>query len=213
MNTVTHEILLHSDQRFGSRLPPQYIGHVLAEVPRAIQQSISMALRNRSTARGRRPPWLDRAADIRFVAHDGDGETTLVFEAPTLGDAAPELYQQQELWPTRPAAEDTGFDLFGDVLADVQQHDADSEHFDPPLLKQLASGRLLRVDAEAISNGEHEPSLWSRMPQPGTAKLDLSSLRKAQGPRSGMAAILGRWPGEETDDEVEAALARLPEIS
>jgi len=34
-------------------------------------------------------------------------------------------------------------------------------------------------------------------------------LRKPQGTRSGMAAIMGRWPGEETEEEIEAALEQI----
>ena len=71
--------------------------------------------------RGRRPAWLDRAADVRFVDQQGNGETVLFFEAPRLGDAASEIYQQQELpgLSIRPSPDDTGFDLFGDVLTDT----------------------------------------------------------------------------------------------
>ena len=34
-------------------------------------------------------------------------------------------------------------------------------------------------------------------------------LRKSQGTRSGMAAIMGRWPGDETEEEIEAALEHI----
>jgi hypothetical protein len=263
---------------------------------------------------GRRPEWLDRAADIRFTGHAGNGEAILNFEAPTLGEAAQELYRQQELWPTRPDADDTGFDLLGDVLSEVAAHNADSERFDLPLLRRIerfgkvldgpyrqiavisrrhatshpapisaetietarsfyqstpsprqvrvvgrldmlrastqtfalrlddgqeirgvlpegsiedvkpllnrrvlvlgravyrVSGRLLRVDAARVLAGERESSIWSRMPEPGTAKVDTSRLRRPQGPRSGMAAIMGHWPGDESDEAIEAALEKL----
>ena len=51
---------------------------------------------------------------------------------------APRLYEQQELWPTKPAPEDTGFDLLGDVLTDVAAQNADSERFDRALLERIA---------------------------------------------------------------------------
>jgi hypothetical protein len=315
MNAIPHKILLQSDQRFGKRLPPHHLGYLLAEIPLAVQQSVSMALRNRSSIRGRRPSWLERASDVRFVDHNGDGQTTLYFEAPTLGDAARELYQQGELWPSRPDENDTGFDVLGDVLAEVAANNEDSDQFDSSLLRRLlrfnrvfeggpfreidivsrrfsdqsparllpstlqvakgflgqtppanrvrvvgkldmirvstqsfairldtgedvrgvlpegdiegikellnrrvlllgqavyrASGRLLRVEAETVALGENEPSLWSRMPRPGSSRVNLEKLRRTQGPRSGMAAIMGRWPGDESDEEVSAALERL----
>ncbi|MHB1034056.1 MAG: hypothetical protein ACYC35_08300 [Pirellulales bacterium] len=313
MNT-THEVRLGTDEHFGHLLPPRHLGFFLAELPVAVKQAISMALRNRSSVQGRTPLWLDRAADIRFAGHSGNGEVVLHFEIPTMGEAAAEIYRQQELWPTRPDAQDTGFDLLGDVLADVAARNADSEHFDPQLLTRIArfkkvlagpyreisicsrryavdsparispetiataqgfyartpasrrtrlvgrldmlrvstqtfalrlddgqevrgvlpegsieeikplldrrvlvlgkavyraSERLLRVDADTISPGENEPSIWSQIPAPGMGRLDTSKLRRPQGPRSGMAAIMGQWPGEETDEEIEAALEKL----
>ncbi len=72
-----------------------------------------------------------------------------------------------------------------------------------------ASGRLLRVDADEITTAEDESSFWSRVPLPRRRTLDLSEYRKPQGPKSGMSAILGRWPGDETDEEIREALERL----
>lgn len=272
-----------------------------------------MALRNRSSLRNG-PKWLAKAGDIRFVDHGGNGTSVLYFEAPTLKEAAQELYEQGEFWPSRPDGDDTGFDLLGDVLADVTATNDDSDHFDPALLKRLlrfarffkgpfqeidltsrrydahhparitaatletvraflgetpaprrvrlvgrldmirvstqtfavrldtgedipgvladgtidqaktlldrrvlilgkaifrASGRVLRINADSIMLGEGEPSLWSRVPKAGAFSLDSDKLRKPQGPRSGMAAILGKWPGNETEEELQASLERL----
>jgi len=317
VSKVVHKVILQSAIHFAGKLPPHYVGLLLAELPTVVTAAISMALRNRSTIQGRRPAWLERAADVRFVDHQGNGETTLFFEADTLGDAAPEIYRQGSLLPElRPDPADTGFDLLGDVLADVQAHDTDSGHFDPALLMRVtrfdkvlskkspfsevdlttrryaegsaakvthqtiesarsllgrtpapqririvgkldgleastqrfsvlldsgekvagvfahdhidtmqglwrrrvlvlgtaiyrASGRLLRVDAEAVKLGETEPSMFSRMPATPHAKLDVAKVRRPQGPRSGMAAIMGQWPGDESDEQVDAALERL----
>jgi hypothetical protein len=72
-----------------------------------------------------------------------------------------------------------------------------------------ASGMLLRVDAESVKAGEDEPAVFSRLPIPSSARIDVSRLRKSQGSRSGMAAIMGQWPGDETDEDIEAALEKL----
>jgi len=318
MSTVNHKIILQNDKHFGRKLPPHHLGLLLAELPLAIRASVSMAFRNRSHVKGRRPGWLERAADVRFVGHEGNGETTLYFEAPQLGEAARDVYSQHSLFPDvddRPAREDTAFDVFGDVLADIQQRNADSSHYDPSLLHRItqfnrvfkkgpfhevdftsrrfsidaparftpalvesakmllgrtpapqrvrivgqldglvastqrfsilldsgekivgvftddqmdsmqelwrkrvlvlgraiyrASGRLLRIDADAVGPGENEPNVFSRMPSPPSPRMDVSKLRKPQGPRSGMAAILGKWPGDETDEQIQEALGRL----
>jgi len=71
------------------------------------------------------------------------------------------------------------------------------------------SGQLLLIDAEDIGTAERESAIWSRVPQPARPRIDARALHKPQGPRSGLAAILGHWPGEETDEEVRAALEVL----
>jgi len=312
MSHVTQTITLMSTHHYGRRLPPQALGHALTAIPDVVRQSVSMAFRGRSSVRGPRPRWLKAAADIRFVGHDGDDASVLYFEAPTLGQAAKELYQRQEFWSTRPDPSLTGLDLFGDVVRDVAAHNEDSDRFDKRLLVSLvgfknvlngtfhdlqldtnrpdtppavintqviqtaqefqettpppqrirvvgaldmvrastqsfvlrlddgqdvrgvlvsgsivqaasylnrrvlvpgraiyrASGRLLRIDADEITGAEGESSLWSRIPSPRTRRLSPSSLRVPQGPRSGVSAIIGRWPGDETDEEIDAWLER-----
>lgn len=106
-------------------------------MPEALRSSIRMAFESRSRAQGKRPDWLVAASDIRFLEHSGDDETVLRFEAPQLGDAADELYRQQEMWSTRPEPTDTGFDLLGDVIKEVSANNADSDRFDRQLLQQV----------------------------------------------------------------------------
>jgi hypothetical protein len=72
-----------------------------------------------------------------------------------------------------------------------------------------ASGNLLRVEAELIDDGANASPLFSTPPVASKNRLDASRLRKPQGPRSGMAAIMGRWPGDETEEEIEQALERV----
>jgi hypothetical protein len=111
-----------------------------------------MAFEGRSTMRGSRPAWLEAASDVRFVDLEGTDETTLLFEVPQLGEAAPQLYAQQELWPSRPDPSDTGFDLLGDVVNDVSRANADSERFDNSLLRKVSQfGRAFNGAFGAIN--------------------------------------------------------------
>lgn len=71
------------------------------------------------------------------------------------------------------------------------------------------SGNLLRVEAESIDDGTSASSLFSTPPVASSSRLDPNRLRKPQGARSGMAAIMGRWPGDETEEEIEQALERV----
>lgn len=72
-----------------------------------------------------------------------------------------------------------------------------------------ASGNVLRVEAESIDESANASSLFSTPPVASSSRLDANRLRKTQGTRSGMAAIMGRWPGEETEEEIEQALERV----
>lgn len=71
------------------------------------------------------------------------------------------------------------------------------------------SGQLLLIAAEKIASGEGQPALWSCLPQPRERRSTPASYRQPQGPKSGLAAIIGKWPGDETDEEIEAALRAL----
>lgn len=316
MSTVVRTVTLKSDRHFGKRLPPEAIGHALTAIPKVVRESISMAIRGRSGLRGPRPGWLRAASDIRFVDHRGDEDSTLVFEAPTLGEAARELYEQQEFWSTRPDPELTGFDLFGEVVREVVAGNQDSDRFDKRLLERLTSfdhvlngtfqeiridparpdgattaavinpqviqtardfqeatplpqrvrvvglldmvrastqslalrlddgqevrgvliagsiveaaallnrrvlvlgravyrtsGRVLRVDVDQITEAaESEPSFWSRIPAARMKQFNLRHVLQQQQHKKGVAAIMGKWPGDETDEEIEQALKEL----
>jgi len=71
------------------------------------------------------------------------------------------------------------------------------------------SGRVLRVEADHIEPAGDDFSLWSHEPKPLNQPLDERTLRKPQGPRSGLKAIIGQWPGDESDEEVARALREL----
>ena len=67
-----------------------------------------------------------------------------------------------------------------------------------PILKDI--GRKVGIDMEVVAIPEdislNKPTVQSDFRQP-------------QGPNSGLNAILGQWPGDETDDEIAAELERL----
>jgi len=73
------------------------------------------------------------------------------------------------------------------------------------------SGSLVRVEAERIEPAEeHDVALWSALPWPNFGgPLDERSLRQPQGPTTGVGAILGQLPDEESDEEIIEALERL----
>jgi hypothetical protein len=231
---------------------------------------------------------------------------------PSVGEAAEELFRQQELWPSRPDPESTGLDLFGEVIAQVDAANHDSDRVDLPLLhsvyrfgaaldgafaelrlpsgrlagiesvldraiktaRELWSetptprrvrvvgrldmirqsgntfalrtaseeevqgvlsagpvadlaglfgwavlvagravyrpfGRLLRIDAEEVTAADGEQQIWSHVPGPLRKMIDRKRLLQPQTRTTGVAAFLGKWPGNETEEELLEALHRL----
>jgi len=72
-----------------------------------------------------------------------------------------------------------------------------------------ASGDPFVVEADLVEAEAGVSSVFSRSPRPILPATDTRTLNRTQGPRSGVAAIFGRWPGEETDEEVQALLDEL----
>ena len=71
------------------------------------------------------------------------------------------------------------------------------------------SGSLLRIEAKRIEKPTGDVSVWSVEPRPLEMDVDSRALRKPQDQNSGLNAIFGQWPGDETDDEVFAALEAI----
>lgn len=71
------------------------------------------------------------------------------------------------------------------------------------------SGKLRRVEAHKVEPAEGAVSLWSKAPKPLMAPIVHHDLRKPQSPRTGLNAIIGKWPGDESDDEFMDALENL----
>lgn len=71
------------------------------------------------------------------------------------------------------------------------------------------SGKLLRVDAEYVSVDPSAPTLWSTVPTPKRENLERRQLWRSQGPSSGVAAIMGQWPGDEDEDDVARQLEKI----
>jgi hypothetical protein len=71
------------------------------------------------------------------------------------------------------------------------------------------SGSLLRIEADAIEPAGADAGVFARMPVPLSRVIDAAALRQPQGTRSGVNAVIGHWPGDESDDEVAVALREL----
>ena len=122
--------------------------------------SLRMAIEGASVSRGHRPAWLERASDVRFVGYSHEGDQTLLcLSAPSLGEAAEELYKQHKFWETCPAPDQTAVDVLANVVREVGSGNAESDWFDQSLLDRFAkldglfSSRLRAVHLPAVKVG------------------------------------------------------------
>ena len=67
------------------------------------------------------------------------------------------------------------------------------------------SGGLLRLEAEAIRVASGGDDLFRKIPAPLARSTSPQTVRQRQTPTSGANAIFGRWPGDETEEELLAA--------
>jgi hypothetical protein len=71
------------------------------------------------------------------------------------------------------------------------------------------SGSFLRLDADAIVSGEGVSALFSRVPTPLSRTVRRQNFQRPQTAETGVNAFFGRWPGEESEEELLAALEEL----
>lgn len=317
MHYQEQEIVLHTEARYGRRLPLDFCGDVCRQLAPMMLGSVRMAIEGTSAHVGAPPLWLREASDVRLVgiSERGQGDTTLHLEAPPLGEAAEELYKQQTLWETKPAPQDTAINVLARVMKDVRTGDAESPLYDLQLLKRLShiqrlfrhqlvamdlpqtdspvhpftrvdeqvavkalelsertpaarpvrvtghldmirhstrsfellleerrpvrgvleeatemdtlksllgcrvvvvgkavyrpSGSLLRIDAQAVANGQGEPKLFERVPGPVETNRAPVRYKPGEQGRHGVPGFFGKWPGEETDEQLLLMLKEL----
>jgi len=71
------------------------------------------------------------------------------------------------------------------------------------------SGRVLRIEADQMQSAHGDISMWSVVPKPLDESVDVRALTQPQGPKTGLNAVFGRWPGDESDDDVTRALREV----
>jgi hypothetical protein len=72
------------------------------------------------------------------------------------------------------------------------------------------AGRVLRVEAQVIRAAtEKDARIWGIVPEPLGVDVRAAELRISQGPKSGLNAIYGKWPGDEDDETILGALEAM----
>jgi hypothetical protein len=148
LNLVERTFELRGTEGLGAKPRPELIGPVLSKVQDTLLASVRMGFLHSSRTRGRVPAALRRAADVRYLGHEGSANdsTILRFEVPQFGSVAEELFAQGQLWDTGPKPEQTAFDLLSASLHDIRLMARDSERYDHAMLGQFAGYRRLLRD-------------------------------------------------------------------
>jgi hypothetical protein len=102
------------------------------------ERGLRLAVQGESVKRGRLPSWLTKSLDFTVTGIE-KGSTTVVVEAPSLGETAAALIQQQDFWYTKPTDEDTALSLMSRSVRDTVSEDADSNAYDKGVLDGLLS--------------------------------------------------------------------------
>jgi hypothetical protein len=160
-NFIDQQIILNTESGFGENVPLSISSPLLRRLEETARPCVRMAIEGASAAVGAVPTWLERASDIRTVGFSGrDGQTVLHLRVPTLGDAVPEIFEQQSLWPGMVHPDDTAIQLIGKVSEVVSKREASSDLYDQPLLRHLAHWQPIfkrevrQVRLPMISHGE-----------------------------------------------------------
>ncbi|MCF6228272.1 MAG: hypothetical protein L3J82_06355, partial [Planctomycetes bacterium] len=159
MQTVEHKIALHSIESLKGRMPTVDFGKFLYRTGELITKAVQLRMEGTSSRSGRKSDWIDKASDVRYVGNDsnGNGSAILVFEAPMLGECAPDKYWQKNLFGNRPKREDTAFDLVADALRAINANDKDSIMFDDGVLvscQRIGNSFGKTFDSASIIPGE-----------------------------------------------------------
>lgn len=153
---VEQSLTLYGPDCIDGKPRPEVLGPFFGALGPLLRDNARQAFFSSSRVAGRPARSLRNAWEVRFVgvSKSADAGTRLCFEAPTLGEAAKELYAQSEIWPDKPDPEDTVFDLLGHTLADVSTGQMDSRRFDRPLLNRLARfSAVFRLGVERVEMG------------------------------------------------------------
>ncbi|HSE19391.1 MAG TPA: hypothetical protein VLB46_20180 [Pyrinomonadaceae bacterium] len=102
------------------------------------ERGLRLAVQGESVKRGPIPGWLARSLDFT-ITRIKKGSTTILLDAPPLGETAPDQIKQQDLWFTKPTPEDTAITLVSRSVKEVLSQNFESYAYDEGVLDGLLS--------------------------------------------------------------------------
>jgi hypothetical protein len=139
---IRHTITLSGPTAEGPRISAHVLRPLLDALVDAAQRSLRLRVEGRSNLQ-RKARWLDAATDIQFVGLHG-GSTVLEWEAPALGEAAPEIFEQLPLWDFSPRREQSALSLVEEAVRDAAGGNTESDLLDPNVLEAITRFRRVR---------------------------------------------------------------------
>ncbi len=96
----------------------------------------------------------------------------------------------------------------GDSIEPLRAHWGNSVVFSGTAVFR-PSGLVLRVETDRIEQATEADAFFSEMPKASPRAVRLEQEIAAQKPRGGIAAVFGKWPGDESDEELERLLREV----
>jgi hypothetical protein len=113
----------------------QLLVNTLTEVS---ERGLRLAVQGESVKRGPIPGWLARSLDFTITGIK-KGSTTILLDAPPLGETAANQIKQQDLWFSKPKPEDTAITLVSRSVKEVISQNFESYAYDEGVLDGLLS--------------------------------------------------------------------------
>lgn len=71
------------------------------------------------------------------------------------------------------------------------------------------SGLVRHVQAERVEPATAAHRIWAEQPRASQTSFDAREFRRSQEAKGGLAALVGHWPGDESDEEIDAQLKKM----
>ena len=138
MNFVKQEIIVQGAADNGPGAGVRLSGEIFRQIERTVRPCVSMALTGRSARSGKPPQWLQTACNVRALGFSRrDSDLVLSLASPSLGDAAPKVFEQGMLWEDGVRREETALELMGKLVSDVRAQRTNSDTYDDGMLTRL----------------------------------------------------------------------------
>jgi hypothetical protein len=172
---VRHTICLLGVEARGGRVPIHVLHSLTAALLDAARRSLRLRVEGRSNLQGK-IAWLEDATRIDLVSLR-TGSTVLEFEAPELGEAVPQIFDQLTLWDLGPRKEQSAISVVEETMREAFAGNAESDFLDRHTLQSISAfGKVLDSGLDAVL-------LNGSLPKDAVVEVTRPALQVADGMR------------------------------